>query len=41
MEYRIVDDDKISGTTLKQLALNVNDIEIVGECSFAMEAYNL
>src|ERR1700733_620897 len=41
MNVLIVDDNKIARTTTKQLAGKVADITIVGECSSAMEAYNL
>jgi DNA-binding LytR/AlgR family response regulator len=41
MNILIVDDNKIARTTLKQLASQVKDIVIAGECSSAMEAYNL
>lgn len=40
MKVLIVDDNVIGRTTLKQLASRVSDLEIVGECSSAMEAYN-
>ena len=41
MNCLIIDDNKIARTTLKQLASQVKDISIVGECAGAMEAYNL
>ena len=41
MNILIVDDNKIARTTLTQLASQVKDIVIAGECSSAMEAYNL
>ena len=41
MNALIIDDNKIARTTVKQLAERVNDIDIVAECSTAMEAYNL
>ena len=37
----IVDDNIIARTTMKQLASQVNDITLVGECANAMDAYNL
>lgn len=40
MNCLIVDDNKIARTTLKQLASQVKNITIVGECANAMEAYN-
>jgi DNA-binding LytR/AlgR family response regulator len=41
MNAVIVDDNKIARITMKQLASQVKDITIVGECSDAMDAYNL
>ena len=41
MNCLIVDDNKIARTIIKQLASQVKDIAIVGECADAMEAYNL
>jgi DNA-binding LytR/AlgR family response regulator len=41
MRVLIVDDNKIARTTLKQLASQVKDIVVVGECVNAMDAYNL
>ena len=41
MKCVIVDDNKIARTTLKQLASQVRDITVVGECTNAMEAYNV
>ncbi|HKO81354.1 MAG TPA: LytTR family DNA-binding domain-containing protein [Chitinophagaceae bacterium] len=41
MNCLIVDDNKIARTTLKQLASQVKDLAITGECADAMEAYNL
>lgn len=38
MTTLIVDDNKIARTTMKQLSRQVRDIEVVGECSTAMEA---
>lgn len=41
MNCLIVDDNKIARTTMKQLASQVKDISLVGECTNALEAYNL
>ena len=41
MNCLIVDDNKIARATLKQLASQVKDLAISGECADAMEAYNL
>jgi DNA-binding LytR/AlgR family response regulator len=41
MNCLIVDDNKIARTTMKQLASQVKDITIVGECADAMSAYGL
>lgn len=41
MNALIIDDNQIARATTKQLAGKVNDITIVGECSSAMDAYNL
>lgn len=40
MNCLIVDDNKIARTTLRQLASQINDITIAGECDNAMDAYN-
>jgi DNA-binding LytR/AlgR family response regulator len=40
MKTLIVDDNKIARTTMKQLASQVKDIIICGECANAMDAYN-
>ena len=40
MNCLIVDDNKIARTTLKQLASQVKDLVVVGECSTAMDVYN-
>ena len=40
MNCLIVDDNKIARTTMKQLASQVKDLVITGECAHAMEAYN-
>lgn len=41
MDCLIVDDNKISRTTLKHLASQVKDLTVIGECPDAMSAYNL
>lgn len=41
MNCLIIDDNKIARTTLKQLASQVKDLSIAGDCASAMEAYNL
>lgn len=41
MNCLIIDDNKIARTTLKQLASQVKDLEVAGECSNALEAWNL
>ena len=41
MNCLIVDDNKIARATLKQLAGQVKDIIVTGECANAMEAYNM
>jgi DNA-binding LytR/AlgR family response regulator len=41
MNALIIDDNKIARTTIKQLAGKVGDITVVGECSNAMDAYDL
>jgi two-component system, LytTR family, response regulator len=40
MNCLIVDDNKIARTTLKQLASQLKDIVIVGECANAIDAHN-
>lgn len=40
MNCLIIDDNKIARTTLKQLANQVKDLTVIGECSNAMEAWN-
>lgn len=40
MKTLIVDDNKIARTTMKQLASQVKDLVVVGECENAMVAYN-
>ena len=41
MNCLIVDDNKIARAVLKQLASQVKDVVITGECATAMEVYNL
>ena len=41
MNIIIVDDNKIARTTMKQLTSQVKDLAMVGECTNAMDAYNL
>lgn len=41
MNCVIVDDNKIARSLLRQLASQIKDLEIAGECGNAMEAYNL
>ena len=41
MNALIVDDNKIARTTLKQLASQVKDMVVLGECDNAMDAYNM
>jgi DNA-binding LytR/AlgR family response regulator len=41
MNALIVDDNNIARITMKQLASQVKDITVAGECANAMEAYNL
>ena len=41
MNTLIVDDNKIARTTMRQLASQVRDISVIGECANAMDAYNL
>lgn len=41
MNCLIIDDNKIARTTLKQLASQVRNLEVTGECATAMEAYNI
>ncbi|MEO7121352.1 MAG: LytTR family DNA-binding domain-containing protein [Ginsengibacter sp.] len=40
MNCIIVDDNKIARTTLKQIASQINDLIVIGECSNAKDAYN-
>ena len=39
MNCLIVDDNKIARTTMKQLASQVKDLEVIGDCENAIEAY--
>ena len=41
MNCLIIDDNKMARTAMKQLASQVEDLTVLGECSNAMEAYNL
>ena len=41
MTCLIVDDNRIARTTMKQLAGQVNDIMVVGECANALDAYKI
>lgn len=41
MKAVIVDDNAIARATMKQLAGKVNDIDLIAECSDALEAYNV
>ena len=41
MNALIVDDNKIARTTMKQLASQVKDMVVLGECANAIDAYNL
>jgi DNA-binding LytR/AlgR family response regulator len=41
MNCIIVDDNKIARATLQQLASQINDLTVAGECDNAMDAYNL
>ncbi|WP_143310803.1 LytR/AlgR family response regulator transcription factor [Chitinophaga vietnamensis] len=40
MNCLIVDDNKLARTAMKQLASHVDELQVIGECSSAMEAYN-
>src|SRR5665213_2726947 len=40
MNCIIVDDNKIARTTLKQIASQINDLVVIGECSNAKDAYD-
>ena len=39
MNCLIIDDNKIARTTMKQLASQVKDLEVIGDCENAIEAY--
>ena len=41
MDCLIIDDNKMARTAMKQLVSQVEDLTVTGECSNAMEAYNL
>lgn len=41
MNCLIIDDNKMARTAMNQLASQVEDLTVLGECSNAMEAYNL
>jgi two-component system, LytTR family, response regulator len=41
MDCLIIDDNKMARIAMKQLVSQVEDLTVVGECSNAMEAYNL
>jgi DNA-binding LytR/AlgR family response regulator len=41
MTCLIIDDNKMARMAMKQLASQVDDIKIVGECDNAMDAYNI
>src|SRR5687768_4818673 len=41
MHCLIIDDNQMARTAMKQLASRIEDLTIVGECSKAIEAYNL
>jgi DNA-binding LytR/AlgR family response regulator len=41
MDCLIIDDNKMARNAMKQLTSRVEDLNVVGECSNAMEAYNL
>ncbi len=41
MNCLIVDDNKMARTAMKQLASHVTHLHVTGECSSAMEAYNM
>ena len=40
MHILIVDDNKIARTTLRQMASQVKDLTVCGECASALEAFN-
>jgi two-component system, LytTR family, response regulator len=41
MNCLIVDDNKLARTAMKQLASHVEQLQVLGECNSAIEAYNL
>ena len=41
MDCLIIDDNKMARIAMKQLSSQVEELHVVGECSSAMEAYNL
>ena len=41
MNCLIVDDNKLARTAMKQLASHVEQLQVIAECSSAMEAYNI
>ena len=41
MDCLIIDDNKMARAAIRQLVSQVEDLTVVGECSKAMEAYNL
>ena len=41
MNCLIIDDNKMARLAISKLASQVEDLTVVGECSNAMEAYNL
>lgn len=41
MNCLIVDDNKLARTAMKQLTSHVNGLQVVAECSSAIEAYNI
>ena len=41
MNCLIIDDNKMARTAMKQLVSQVEDLTVAGECSNAMEAYNI
>ncbi|NLR58016.1 response regulator transcription factor [Chitinophaga polysaccharea] len=41
MNCLIVDDNKLARTAMRQLASHVEQLQVVGECNSAMEAYNI
>ncbi|UPK66867.1 LytR/AlgR family response regulator transcription factor [Chitinophaga filiformis] len=41
MNCLIIDDNKLARTAMKQLASHVDQLRVAGECSSALEAYNI